>query len=178
MATYIPVFFMEETYLKVILARRARKAEVREAAAAETKPPASTLLLGVVFITLLRPTKMLFTEPIVAFFSLYVAFNFAVIFTFFASVPYVYAVVYQFDRGMTGLVFLGIGVGCTLAVPTTIIMDRLIYQKEWQKSEQEGRTGIVAPEHRLPAAMLGAFGLPIGLFWYVFRIGAEVKLIP
>lgn len=109
---------------------------------------------------------MLFTEPIVSFLSIYVAFNFAVLFTFFASVPYVFSLVYHFDRGMTGLVFLGVGLGCTLAVPTTIICDNLVYQKEWVKAAREGNTGIVAPEHRLPAAMLGAFGLPIGLFWY------------
>jgi hypothetical protein len=108
---------------------------------------------------------MLVTEPIVTFLSLYVAFNFAVLFTFFASVPYVYTLVYHFDRGMTGLVFLGVGLGCTLAVPTTIVLDKLIYQKQWQKADREGRTGAIAPEHRLWAAMLGAFGLPIGLFW-------------
>ena len=79
--------------------------------------------------------------------------------------PYVYTLVYDFDRGMTGLVFLGVGLGCTLAVPTTILLDKLIYQKEWQKADRAGRTGVVLPEARLWAAMLGAFGLPIGLFW-------------
>jgi hypothetical protein len=108
---------------------------------------------------------MLFREPIIAFFSLYVAFNFAVLFTFFASVPYIYGSVYQFDRGITGLVFLGVGLGCTLAVPTTILLDIMIYQKEWRKAETAGKHGVVAPEHRLYAAMIGAFGIPVGLFW-------------
>jgi hypothetical protein len=154
---WIPVFLLEETYLKIIMARRKQK---QDAVETQTKPPATTFLLGVLFITLLRPTKMLFTEPIVTFLSVYVAFNFAVIFTFFASVPYVFGLVYHFDRGDTGLVFLAVGLGCTLAVPTVIILDRMIYQKEWKRSP-----GNVAPEHRLWAAMLGAFGIPIGLFW-------------
>ncbi len=103
---------------------------------------------------------MLFTEPIVSFLSVYVAFNFAVLFTFFASVPYVFGLVYQFDRGDTGLVFLSIGLGCTLAIPTSIILDRLVYQNQWR-----AHPGEVEPEHRLWVAMLGAFGLPVGLFW-------------
>ena len=159
---WIPVFLLEETYLKIIIARRKQKEKV---VTNQTKPPATTLLLGVLFITLLRPTKMLVTEPIVTFLSIYVAFNFAVIFSFFASVPYVFGLVYHFDVEDTGLVFLAVGLGCTLAVPTVIIVDRMIYQRELKQS-----IGQVAPEHRLWAAMLGAFGIPIGLFWYGFHL--------
>jgi len=169
-AAWIPVFFLEETYLKVIMARRKQKEE--QAADAQAKPPATTLLLGVLFITLLRPTKMLFTEPIVTFLSVYVAFNFAVIFTFFASVPYVFELVYRFDRGETGLVFLAIGLGCSLAPPTVIFFDRLIYQKQWAQ-----RPGQVAPEYRLYAGMMGAFGIPIGLFWYDYWFLALISTL-
>ena len=108
---------------------------------------------------------MLVSEPIVMFLSLYVAFNFAVLFTFFASVPYVFGLVYHFDRGNTGLVFLAIGLGCTCAPPTCVLLDKYVWQKEWRRCNNEGRPEAVEPEHRLWAAMLGAFGLPIGLFW-------------
>ncbi|CAG8950181.1 hypothetical protein HYFRA_00008418 [Hymenoscyphus fraxineus] len=175
--TYIPVFFLEETYLKTILSKRVKKVEADVETTNGAKPPASKLLLGVVFITLLRPTKMLFTEPIVSLLSIYVGFNFAVIFTFFASVPYVFGTVYHFDRGITGLVFLAVGLGCTFAVPTTIICDRLFYQKQLLKSEQEGRATVVAPEYRLPAAMIGAFGLPVGLFWFAWSARENVHWI-
>lgn len=77
--TYFPVLFLEETYLKIILARRKARLDAHATTIdGKSKPPASTLLLGVLFITLLRPIKMLVTEPIVTFLSLYVAFNFAV----------------------------------------------------------------------------------------------------
>jgi len=154
------------------MARRKQTQQAAIAVSQAAKPPASTLLLGVLFITLLRPTKMLFTEPIVSFLSLYVAFNFAVIFTFFASVPYVFGLVYGFDRGETGLVFLAVGLGCTLSLPTAIILDRLVYQKKWKISP-----GKVAPEERLWAAMLGALGIPIGLFWFAWSSRANVHWI-
>jgi hypothetical protein len=164
--TYIPVFFLEETYLKVILARRKRKEDAAAAAADDkAKPPASTLLLGVLFITLLRPMKMLVAEPIVTFLSLYVAFNFAMVFTFFGSIPYVFESIYGFDRGETGLVFLAIGLGCTLSIPTAIILDRMKYQPVWQRYQREGRGQAIPPEIRLWVAVVGTIGLPVGLFW-------------
>jgi hypothetical protein len=130
-AVYIPVFFMQETYLKIILTRRKEKQEAM--ASPQAKPPTKTLLLGVLFITLLRPLKMLVSEPIVAFLALYVAFNFAVLFTFFGSIPYVFESVYHFHRGESGLVFLAIGLGCTLAIPTLVILDKTFYQKELKR---------------------------------------------
>jgi len=169
LAAWLPVLFLEETYLKVIVARRKQKEATAEH---QAKPPAATLLSGVLFITLLRPMKMLLTEPIVAFLSLFIAFNFAVIFMFFSSVPYVFGLVYRFDREDTGLVFLAVGLGCTLAVPTVIILDRVVYQREWRRSP-----GKVAPEHRLWAAMLGAFGIPVGLFWFAWSSKASVHWI-
>jgi MFS family permease len=80
LASWLPIFFLKETYLKVIMARRKRTQSVADTQG--PKPAASTLLLGVLFITLLRPTKVLFMKPTVSFLSLYVAFNFAVIVTF------------------------------------------------------------------------------------------------
>jgi MFS family permease len=151
---WIPVLFLEETYLKIILARRETKAAEKH-----SEPPASKLLLGVLFVTLFRPMKMLITEPIVTLLSIYVAFGFAVVFTFFSSVPYVFGLVYEFDIGNSGLVFLSIALGCTIAVPTIILLDRMTYQK------QARRTGKAAPELRLWPAMYGAIGLPASLFW-------------
>ena len=85
--------------------------------------------------------------------------------------------VYGFDRQMSGLVFLGLGFGCLLSVPTFVVLDKLIYQKEWQKCEREGRPGAIAPEHRLWAAMLGGIGLPISLFWFGWSAKKDVHWI-
>lgn len=115
-------------------------------------------------VTLLRPIHMLITEPIVGFLSLYVAFNFAVLFAFFAAFPYVFESVYGFDTEQSGLVFLAIGVGCAFAVPTVILCDWYIYQPRFRASKANGGSGVVAPEYRLFPAMMGSVGLPLGLF--------------
>lgn len=183
-ACYIPVWLLEETYLKVILVRRQKAAETQGASTTVTddkpKPKASTLLLGVVFITLLRPMKMLVTEPIVIFLSLYVAYSFAVVFSFFGSIPYVFLVVYDFDRRDTGLVFLGLGLGCVLAIPTYVYLDKITYMKEWHKKNDGLAVADhvnIAPEHRLWPAMIGGLGLPVGLFWYGWTANKDVHWI-
>jgi hypothetical protein len=106
---------------------------------------------------------MLLTEPIVGFLSLYVAFNFGVLFTFFAAFPYVFGSVYAFTTEQSGLVFLALGIGCVAAVPTTLLCDRFLYQKQYRLSLSAGKSGFVAPEHRLYPAMLGSFGLRMPL---------------
>ncbi len=146
---------MRETYKKTLMEKR----RVKLGLPAPPSPSAGKKLYFLLTVTLIRPIHMLFTEPIVAFLSLYIAFNFGVLFTFFAAFPYVFRSVYGFDTELSGLVFLALGIGCILAAPTVLICDRYLYLKQYRLSHADGRNGIVAPEHRLYPAMLGSFGL-------------------
>lgn len=156
---------MHETYAKTLLESRARKRGIQ---ITKTGPKGAAAAKMLITVTLLRPVRMLFVEPIVGFLSLYVAFNFAVVFGFFDAYPIVFAGIYHFTLGEVGLTFLGLGVGGFLAVPTFLLIDRLTYQKQHRASHVAGRKGIVAPEHRLYAAMIGSIGIPIGLFWFAW----------
>jgi hypothetical protein len=127
-------------------------------------------------VTLLRPLHMLFSEPIVAFMSLYTAFTFSVLFAFFAAFPYVFKSVYHFSTSQTGLAFLAIGLGILLSAATSIMLDRVLYQKHHAKAVAEGRTQV-APEHRLYSAMLGSVGVPVGLFWFAWTARSGVHWI-
>jgi nitrate/nitrite transporter NarK len=109
-------------------------------------------------VTLARPLHMLVREPIVAALSLYIALNFGVVFAFIAAFPHVFASVYAFSLEQAGLVFLSYGLGAALAVPTCILVDRALYQPRLRRCRAAGRRAL-APEHRLYAAMMGAFGL-------------------
>jgi hypothetical protein len=162
----IVTLFAQETYKKTLIQRRNKKLGLPPPPTPFASSAAKIKFL--LTVTLTRPVRMLFTEPIVGFLSLYVAFNFSVLFSFFAAFPYVFESVYGFDTEQSGLVFLAIGVGCLLAVPTVLICDRLLYQPQVRISHKEGRNGVVPPEYRLYPAMMGSFGLPIGLFWFAW----------
>ena len=88
------------------------------------------------------------------------------LFLFFAAFPYVFQrPPYLFTVSQTGLTFLGVGLGVLLASLTSVFIDRKIYQAKHQKAVRTGKSHA-KPEHRLYSAMVGSFGIPIGLFWF------------
>lgn len=161
---YIFILPTSETYKKIILTRRAKRLNL-------PSPPSLGPSAGwpkvkfLLTITLLRPLHMLLTEPIVGVYSLYTAFNFSILFAFFAAYPFVFQGVYGFSIYQYGLTFIGIGIGVLLATVTSIAIDRVVYQRIHEREMAKGKH-IVDPEHRLYSAMVGCFGLPIGLFWF------------
>jgi len=116
-------------------------------------------------VTLIRPVHMLLREPLVAFISLYTAFTFAVLFAFFAAIPYAFAKEYGFTTHENGLAFVAVGVGVCLSVVSSIAFDKLVYAKLHRRAVAQGRRQA-RPEHRLYSAMAGSFGVPVGLFWF------------
>jgi Major Facilitator Superfamily len=164
----------EETYKKIILQKRAKRLGI--------EPPKAAIpggLAGIKFlltVTLFRPINMLFTEPIVLFLSLYSAFTFGVLFCFLPAFGIVFQGVYGFDNGKTGLTFLGLAVGIIIAAVTGIVIDRLYYRKQHDIAMREGRIHV-APEHRLYSAMIGGFGVTIGLFWFAWTARKDIHWI-
>jgi len=161
-AAFAYSLFMKETYKKIILQKRAKRLGIPEPPT--TGPTGLAALKFLITVTLFRPVHMIFTEPIVGFFSFYIAFNFSVLFAFFDAFPIVFQGVYGFDLGSAGLVWLSVLIGCLLSVATVIVVDRLTYRGKHTLATKHGL--LVAPEHRLYMAMMGSLGVPIGLFWF------------
>lgn len=179
--------FQKETYKKIILAKRAKRLNL--------PPPPNPMatmtpvqkMKFVLTITVARPVMMLFTEPIVAFLVVYTAFNFGVLFCFFAAFPVVYQSpfpemqIYHFSEGESGLVFLGIGAGISIASIIFVIIDLKWYQprarKEITLNGKDPRSLLLPPEKRVFSAAVGSFMLPIGLFWFAWTAKASVHWI-
>lgn len=170
---YISALGMQETYKKIIIMRAAKKA-------GESLPPAPPRLQAMKYlfqVTLLRPIKMLYSEPIVIAWSLYIGFTFALLYSFFAAFQFIYATVYGFDIQQIGLSFLPLAIGSLFGAVTVILIDRVDYQKRHAVWESQGRTGRVPPKHRLYASMMGGCGLPIGLFWFAWTARPSIHWI-
>ncbi|MCJ1403121.1 hypothetical protein MMC11_006344 [Xylographa trunciseda] len=160
---WIMAFFFGETSKTELLRRRAHKRGLP----APPRPPAMVALKMLFVITLFRPIRMLFVEPIVISISIYVSFAFGVLFAFFVAYPYVLGSVYGFSLGQTGLAFIAIIIGIFLAVVTFAILDRTLYAKAKARAPP-GK--MPPPEERLYTSMLGSLGIPVGLFWYLFQV--------
>jgi MFS family permease len=109
---------------------------------------------------LMRPVKMLFTEVIVFSLTLYTAYAYAMVFSFFDSYPYILAVDYGFSSRQVGLSFISVIIGYLLATFLFGVFEKTLYAKA-----RSAANGMPAPEHRLYSALVGSFFLPIGLFW-------------
>ncbi|KAL7932455.1 major facilitator superfamily domain-containing protein [Trichoderma chlorosporum] len=142
---------LKETYPPTILRRKA--ARLRK----ETDDPrwwcqydqkVSTLQL--LKINLSRPLVMVVTEPILLFMDLWVALVYGILYLCFIAYPIVFSKHRSWGPGVSGLAYLGIGVG-TVAV---IVCEPLI-RSFINKQPRDPVTGRVLPE---AAALVMGFG--------------------
>ena len=126
------------------------------------KAESGEILGEMIKVTLFTPLSMMFIEPLVAIATLYVAFNFGVLFSFFISVPVVLNLTYNFSLSEAGIAFTAAIAGSLLSALTSIIIDRLTYPKQLARNNNDL---LKVVEYRLLPAMFGAFGLVISLFW-------------
>lgn len=157
---------MKETYKKVLLARRAK--HLGTTGSLGNEQPLSRNMKILLTVTLFRPWRMFFTEPIVGAFAFYVGFNFAIYYSFFAALPYIFFKVYYFDLESRGLVFLGFAVGNILASLLVWMLSRMVYAKRVQ-AIKSGNYQKEGPEKRLLLALTGTLWGPISIFlvWVV-----------
>ncbi|KAL7908311.1 MFS general substrate transporter [Trichoderma velutinum] len=156
-----------ETFHPVLKRRLAKKKGIE----LPPLPPMNERIKTFAVVAAIRPVKMLFTEPIVTFICLYVAVDFGTLFSFFGGVPYTFGTVYQFTTDQSGLVFISIVIGCFLGLATIMACEIFLYRKQIPKYPPHK----VPPEHRLYPAMLGSFGLPIGLFWFAWTARKDIS---
>lgn len=85
-------------------------------------------------MSLSRPFFFLSTEPIVFFFSLWVAFAWGVLYLTFGSIPLVFQRQYNFDIEESGLVFLAIVAGAIIGTTIGILQEFLLRHPQWRAS--------------------------------------------
>lgn len=154
--------FLRETYAPVILQRKVkalRKETGNEMLRSKLDAglsPRDYFSRGIV-----RPLKMLVRSPLVAVLSLYISVVYGYLYLMFTSITEVFQEYYHFSTSISGLVFLGMGVGsmCGLVL-YSMTSDR--YIKRMAAKEGHG----MKPEYRMQLLPLGAFLMPAGFFLY------------
>jgi multidrug resistance protein len=169
-----PAFGMQETYKAKILSRRAKRLGIVLPGNEKSVLESAKFFLRV---QLTRPVHMGLMEPIVGLFTLYIAMNFAMLYSFFTVFEEIMRDVYGFGLGQSGLTFLGLGVGCIIGCAAIIILNKTLVKKQIQKSRENGQGGRVIPESRLYIAMAGSFLIPISLFWFAWTARSDIHWI-
>ncbi|KAH9892942.1 MFS transporter [Xylariomycetidae sp. FL2044] len=169
------IFFLPETSSANILYRRSRR--LRKLTGND-KLISEPELVGkemtgkdIVMMTLVRPFTLLFREPIVLALDLYIALVYGLLYIWFESFPIVFTGIYGFSLGLEGLAFLGILVGVFVVLPPFVWYQHRYIEPKFNEN------GELKPEWRLPPSFVGAFAIPICLFWFGWSSRPDVHWI-
>ncbi|EJT97532.1 MFS general substrate transporter [Dacryopinax primogenitus] len=169
-SSILGVILLRETYAPLILSRRATRRGIRHLSTIEQA--GHTSQWSFLLHSMYRPWIILFTSIICFSLSLYMALIYGFLYLLFVTYPTLYQVDYGWGPGVSGLAYLGPGLGFFMStMATAFLMDR-IYAK---LSARNG--GVGQPEFRIPVAIIGAIVVPIGLFWYGWSAQAHTHWI-
>ena len=135
-------FLQPETYAPVLLKWKAKRLRLLTG---DERYRAEVEIRGEAFVrrlarSLYRPFLLTFSEPIIILIALYLTVIYVILFTFLNGYTFIFTETYGFSEGITGLSFIGIGIGLCLAS----LLVPLIYY--WAKPRQDQRKGrLTAP---------------------------------
>ena len=105
------------------------------------------------------------------FVNVYTALTYGIYYSFFEVFPLVYPVIYGFNVGETGTVFVCIIVGCFIAM--AIYFSYL----KWYVVPDVLKNGLRAQEFRLQPALIACLGPTVGLFLFGWTARASIHWI-
>jgi hypothetical protein len=114
-------------------------------------------------VVLLRPLRLLLTEPIVAMVSAISGIAFALIYLFTEVLPIVYGS-YGFRSEQTSLAFIAMAIGFLCSIFTRILDHRLAVRRDHNLSPEEKLTGFA----------IAAPAFAIGLWWFAWTVPPAV----
>ncbi|RDW73381.1 hypothetical protein BP6252_07288 [Coleophoma cylindrospora] len=133
-------------------------------------------------ISVYRPFHLLFTEPVVFFFSLWVTFAWTVLYATFTSIPLVFSRSHGFSIEESGSVFSVLSIATTIATILSIRQEKLLSNALAERGEKKStdpqggtatqtsrllrRLDLTSPEARLYFACVESVLLPVGLFMF------------
>ncbi|KAH6615792.1 major facilitator superfamily domain-containing protein [Chaetomium sp. MPI-SDFR-AT-0129] len=89
-----------------------------------------------------RPFHLLFTEPVVFFFSLWVAFAWGILYLTFGSIPHVYQTVYGWSLEKSGYIFVSLIIAAVLATAIGVWQESLLRHPKWAGPDADSETSL------------------------------------
>ncbi|KAL8665668.1 MAG: hypothetical protein Q9168_007651 [Polycauliona sp. 1 TL-2023] len=159
------LFFLRETYPAKLLhtkAKRLRKETGNEALHTEYEHPERSLYM-VLKNAVVRPFRLLGTQPIVQVLAVYVAYLYGLMYLLLSTFPVLWTGQYHESIGIAGLNYISLGIGFTLGSQILSPLNDRIYRILKKKND-----GVGKPEFRIPIMIPGSVLLPVGLFIYAW----------
>ncbi|KAL1870447.1 hypothetical protein Daus18300_005133 [Diaporthe australafricana] len=158
----VSLLFLRETYAPCILVEKAamlrRQTGNWGIQAQHERSEADARVLIEKYFT--RPLKMLVSEPVLLFVSLYMSFIYGLVYCLLTAYPIVFEGVHGMAPGVSGLPFLGLLIGIVLAL-IFILSQHSTYVKKLADN-----SNVPIPEWRLAPTLIGAPLFAGGIFWF------------
>ncbi len=112
--------------------------------------------------SLLRPLRLLLTQPILQLIAIFLAYNFGILYIVLSTFATLWIQRYGQDEAHSGYHYLALVVGYTIAAQAGgRLMDAL-----WARLKTRAGDDETAPEYRVPLMVPGAVLIPLGLLLY------------
>lgn len=159
------LFFLRESYGPKILRDRAirlRKESGDESYQTEAERQKKSLP-EILRVALIRPFRLLLTQPIVQVLALFMAYIYGIMYLVLSTFPSLWTspTYYNESIGIGGLNYISLGLGFWLGSQICAPLNDRIYRRLKARNN-----GVGKPEFRVPLLFVGAFFIPTGLFIY------------
>lgn len=122
--------------------------------------------------TVTRPLQLLVSHPMVFGLGSFMAFIYGFMYLMVVTFPGVFEDNYGFSVGISGLMFVPMGIGYVLGIGFWTWLIDYFYIKLTERNN-----GVSEPEYRLPCLCFAGIGIPVGLIWYGWSAQKELHWI-
>ena len=155
-------FFLPETYAPILLTRKAKSLRKTTNREYYTDFERSTKgLRAKLQVSMLRPFRMLLTQPTIQVMSFLSAYSFGINYLMLSTFAELWIKRYGQTVGQSGLHYIALAIGNTIAAQGG---SRVLDRSHAYLKEKNGH--IAAPEFRVPLMVPSWILLAVGLFWY------------
>ncbi|EXJ59582.1 hypothetical protein A1O7_03728 [Cladophialophora yegresii CBS 114405] len=157
------LILLGETYAPVLLQRKAKK--LRKENDDERYWSRYDIRVGfweLMRINLKRPFVMALTEPICMFWNVYISICYGILYLCFVAYPIVFTEYRGWSVGVSGLSFLGIGIGTMIIICSASPIRKMI------NAHKPDADGNVPPEAMMSIVCIAAILVPVGEIWFAW----------
>ncbi|KAJ3456674.1 hypothetical protein MRS44_016697 [Fusarium solani] len=177
--TAVLFLFFGETRSNVLLRRMCKELntmqyETATGAIVQFSPSVAEALhldISIIWRSFAFPLKLLVTESVVFWFSVWASFAWAILYMQFSSIGIVFRGVYGFNSTQVGAVYTAVIVGSILSIFLALVQEPIVRRVFPHKAPSS------TPEQRLFSPCVQSILLPIGLFWFGFSAKTSVSWV-
>ncbi|KAI0301206.1 MFS general substrate transporter [Multifurca ochricompacta] len=164
--------FVPETYSPVILKQKARRLRNATGDRNYYSPleKENINLTRSILLSCYKPLQLLISDRMILLIDIWNALVLGIQYLAFEAFPIIFIEKHGFNLQMTGMTFLGIGIGLLLGLATMPYWNRR-YQRIYEKN------GDPPPEFRLVMGQVGGILVSVSLYWLAFTTYEHVHWI-